>query len=198
MSRLRGQPGATATIRSGIQPGQLPSQTGATPERKALVSDNAEGEAGKDWRQGRSSLAVRYLSDGRSGHPEIRRRRIQDHPSPNLAARASADMTMAASARRGIAQDPMGRCVRTCANSAEGCLRWLLLGRKRLQRGVVMAKPTLTTSAVVPTMEENLPVMVAGWANRGSRSRTDGVFLGYQRWLSVPRHSVGRLSLPNA
>ncbi len=56
--RLCGQPGAAVIVRFGIQLGQRPSQTRATPERKALVVDNAEGEAGKDWRQGRDPRAL--------------------------------------------------------------------------------------------------------------------------------------------
>jgi len=67
VSPLRGQAGPTAVVRFGIQYRQLSSQAGATPERKALVVDNAEGEAGEDWGQGRAPRAV-DVSDGRSGH----------------------------------------------------------------------------------------------------------------------------------
>ena len=47
---------------------------------------------------------------------------VQDHPSPDFTARPSvtrADMTISASAQKEIAQDPMGRCVRTRVKSAE-------------------------------------------------------------------------------
>ena len=42
---------------------------------------------------------------------------------------------MAAYAEMEMAQNPMGRCVRTRVKSTEGRLRWLLLNRKRPQRG---------------------------------------------------------------
>jgi len=44
-----------------------------------------------------------------------------------------------------IAQNPMGRCVGTFDSSAEGRLRWLLLGRKGPQRWVATAKSILNT-----------------------------------------------------
>jgi hypothetical protein len=46
------------------------------------------------------------------------------------AAGARADMTMAVFGSMKMEQDPMGRCARTPANSAEGSLRWTMLGRK--------------------------------------------------------------------
>ena len=51
-------------------------------------------------------------------------------------------------AKMEMAQNPMGRCVRTGMNSPEGRLRWLLLGCKRPQRGLVTAKSILKTSAI--------------------------------------------------
>ena len=75
-----------ATVRSGIKPGQLPSQVGSTPERETLVADNAEGEAGKDWRQGPKPLAVCHIADGRGGYSETT---VQDHPWPNFTVRAT-------------------------------------------------------------------------------------------------------------
>ena len=71
-------------------------------------------------------------------------------------------MTKTVFAKMEIAQDPIGRCVRTRVNSSEGRLRWLLLGRKGPQRGVVTAKSILNASAVVRILEENLSVMVTG------------------------------------
>ena len=47
---------------------------------------------------------------------------FQDHPSPDFTARPSvtrADMTISASAKKEIAQDPLGRGVRTRVKSAE-------------------------------------------------------------------------------
>ena len=85
MSRFRRQPGASATIRPGIQPGQLLSQTGTTPEREALVVDNAEGEAGEDWCQGRDPRAVCDVSNGRGGYSATT---VQDHPSPDRTTQA--------------------------------------------------------------------------------------------------------------
>ena len=70
VSRLRGQPGPAATIRFGIQPGQFPSPVGITPKRKALVADDAEGEAGQDWRQDREPRPVRHVPIGRGGGAE--------------------------------------------------------------------------------------------------------------------------------
>jgi len=107
------------------------------PERETLVADNAEGEAGKDCRQGRNPLAVCHVSDGRGGYFETT---VQDHPSPNLTARdtgTSADMTMTTFAEMGTVQDLMERYVRIRTNSSDGCPRWLLLGRNRPPRGSV-------------------------------------------------------------
>ncbi len=57
-------PGPAAVIRVGVKPGQLSSQAGATPERKALVVDNVEGEADQDWCEGRHPRTVRHVPDG--------------------------------------------------------------------------------------------------------------------------------------
>ena len=112
------------------QPGQLPSSAGATPERQALVADDVEGEAGQDWRQGRGPRTACHVSDGRGGCSATT---VQDHPSPDFTARPSvtrADMTIAASAKKEIAQDPMGWSARIRANSADSRLRWPPLGRE--------------------------------------------------------------------
>jgi hypothetical protein len=89
-----------------------------------------------------------------------------------------ANMTKTVFAKMEIAQDPMGRCVRTRVNSAEGRLRWPPLGRKRPQRGVVTAKSILKTSAVIRTIEKNLSLMVASrsiWESApGSCTRDEG------------------------
>jgi len=85
VSRLRGQPGPAATIRFGIQPGQLPSPVGITPKRKTLVADNAKGEAGQDRRQDRDPRAVCDVSNGRGGYSATT---VQDHPSPDRTTQA--------------------------------------------------------------------------------------------------------------
>ena len=88
-----------------------------------------------DWRQGRNPLAVCHLSDGRGGYSETP---VQDHPLPNLTARAtgtSADMTMTAFARMKNAQDSLGRCVRTHPKRCENHLRCLLLDCERPKEG---------------------------------------------------------------
>ncbi len=125
-----GQPGPVAVVRFGIQLGQLPSQAGATPERKVLVVDDVEGEAGQDRCQGRDPRAVRHVSDGRGGHSTTA---VQDHPSPDLTTRcagASADMTKRVFAGMETTQNPMGRSARIRTNSTDGRLQWLLLGRE--------------------------------------------------------------------
>ena len=99
-------------------------------KRKALVVDDAEGEASQDRRQGRGSLGIRYLSDGRSGHSETT---VQDHPSPDFTTWSTvtrADMTVAVSAKKEIAQDPMGRAAQIRTNSTDCRLRWLLMERE--------------------------------------------------------------------
>ena len=119
LPRFRGQPRPTATVLVGIQPGQLSSQARPPPKCQALVDDDLEGEADQDWRKSRDPRTVRHVSDGRGGHFTTA---VQDHPSPNFTARSSvtrADMTISASAQKEIAQDPMGRCVRTRVKSAE-------------------------------------------------------------------------------
>jgi len=43
---------AAATLRPGVQPGQLPAEVGAAEVREALVADHATGEADQDWGEG--------------------------------------------------------------------------------------------------------------------------------------------------
>ena len=89
-------PTAPRRIRLGIQPGQLPSQAGATTECQALVVNDVEKKAGQDWRKGRCPRTVRHVSDDRCGYYA---RTVQEHPLPDLTARAagtSADMTKTA------------------------------------------------------------------------------------------------------
>ena len=90
-----------------------------SPKCQALVDDDLEGEADQDWRKSRDPRTVRHVSDGRGGHFTTA---VQDHPSPDFTARPSVtrvDMTISASAKKEIAQDPMGRCVGTRVKSAE-------------------------------------------------------------------------------
>jgi len=97
-------PTAPRRIRLGIQPGQLPSQAGATTECQALVVDDVEEEAGQDWRKGRCPRTVRYVSDDRCGYYA---RTVQEHPLPDLTARgagSSADMTKTAFAGKSTSE----------------------------------------------------------------------------------------------
>ena len=48
-------------------------------------TNDAEGEAGQDWRQGRDRRTERHVSDGRGGYSVTT---VQDHPSPDFTARA--------------------------------------------------------------------------------------------------------------
>jgi len=89
----------------------------------------------------------------------IPRRLFKGHLSPDFTTRpivTCANMTKTVFAKMEIAQNPMGRCVRTGVNSPEGRLRWLLLGCKRPQRGLVTAKSILKTSAVIRTLRGEL------------------------------------------
>jgi Transposase DDE domain group 1 len=64
LPRLRGQPGAAAAIRSGVQPGKLPAAIGIARWRKALVADHATGEANHDRCEGGVVRAVHSVPDG--------------------------------------------------------------------------------------------------------------------------------------
>ena len=142
---------------------QLPSPVGSTPGRETLVADNAEGEAGKDWRQGRDPRAVCHISDGRGGYTALT---VKNHPPPDFTTCpivTRANMTKTEFRRMKITQDPVGRFVRSRVNSTEGHLRWLLLARKRPQRWVVTLKSFLYTSACYNTELESPP----SWSRAG-------------------------------
>ncbi len=147
LPRLRGQPSPAATVRLGVQPGQLLSQARPPPKCQALVNDDLEGEADQDWRKGRDPRPVCHVSDGRGGYFTTV---VQEHPSPHFATRSSltpADMTIALPAKREIVQDPMARCAQIGENSTDGHPRWPQLGHERHQRAATTAKLALTSSA---------------------------------------------------
>lgn len=107
-----------------------------------------------DWRQGRDSLAMRHVSDGRSGHSETT---VQDHPSADFTTWTSgtrANMSKTVFSKMEIAQDLMGRCVRIGVNSVENRYRWLVLGTKQPQRSVMTSKCMLPSSACVGIMDK--------------------------------------------
>src|SRR5262245_23722783 len=61
-----GQRGALAAVRPGLQPGELPSATGAAQADPGLDADDAAGEADQDRGQGGRPRQVRHLPAGRS------------------------------------------------------------------------------------------------------------------------------------
>jgi hypothetical protein len=56
LSRLCGQPGAAATVRVGLQPGQLPAAGSVAPGGASLDFDDAAGEIDQD--RGERSCAM--------------------------------------------------------------------------------------------------------------------------------------------
>src|SRR5271170_40183 len=67
VSRFRGQPGAAATVRVGLQSGQLPAAGGAAPSGASLDIDDVAGETDQDRGEGRASFPEDRLADGGSG-----------------------------------------------------------------------------------------------------------------------------------
>ena len=67
LSRLCGQPGAAATVRAGLQPGQLPAAGGAAPSGASLDVDDVAGEIDQDRGEGRAPFPEDDLPDGGSG-----------------------------------------------------------------------------------------------------------------------------------
>ena len=61
-SRLCGPPGAAATVRAGLQPGQLPAAGGAS-----LAYDDVTGETDQDRGEGRAPCTAGGVSDGGRG-----------------------------------------------------------------------------------------------------------------------------------
>ena len=130
---LQRQPDAASAIRASVQPRELPAVVGVAFGREALVADDASGQADEDRGEDRSACPVRHVSDGRGGHFTTA---VQGHPSPDYTTRAtsnSADMTKTAFAGMETTRNPRGRSARIRTNSAEGHLRWLLLGCERPQ-----------------------------------------------------------------
>ncbi len=70
LSRFCGQPGAAATVRAGLQPGQLPAAGGAAPSSASLDVDDVAGEINQDWGEGCAPCAAGGLPDGGGGGSE--------------------------------------------------------------------------------------------------------------------------------
>ena len=64
VSGLCGQPGAAATVRSGLQSGQLSAAGSAAPVRAALDVDDAAGEVDQDRSEGGAAFPKDHLPDG--------------------------------------------------------------------------------------------------------------------------------------
>src|SRR5271157_3481181 len=70
--RLRRQQGATASLRPGLQPWELPSTAGPAARNQALDPDNDSGEIDQDRGKGRPSRPPGDLPTGRGGGtPEV-------------------------------------------------------------------------------------------------------------------------------
>src|SRR5450759_4930992 len=67
LSRLCGQPGATATVRAGLQPGQLPAAGGIAQSSSTLDVDDVAGETDQDRGEGRAPFPEDRLPDGGGG-----------------------------------------------------------------------------------------------------------------------------------
>src|SRR5271170_2083037 len=67
LSRFCGQSGAAATVRAGLQSGQLSAAVGAAPVGASLDVDDAAGETDQDWCEGRAPFPEDRFSDGGSG-----------------------------------------------------------------------------------------------------------------------------------
>ena len=67
LSRLCGQSGAAATVRAGLQPGQLPAAGGAAASGASLDTDDVAGEIDQDRGEGRAPFREDRLPDGGSG-----------------------------------------------------------------------------------------------------------------------------------
>ena len=69
LPRLRRQSGATATVRAGVQPGQLPAAIRTAGERQTLDAHDAARQVDQDRREGRTSCPVRDISTGGGSRP---------------------------------------------------------------------------------------------------------------------------------
>src|SRR5271155_2512470 len=67
VSRFRGQPGAAATVRAGLQPGQLPAAGGAAKNGASLDIDDVAGETDQDRGKGGAPFPENRLPDGGGG-----------------------------------------------------------------------------------------------------------------------------------
>src|SRR5271154_2064556 len=67
LSRLCGQSGAAATIRAGLQSGQLSAAGGAAPSGASLDIDDVAGETDQDWGEGCAPFPEDRLPDGGGG-----------------------------------------------------------------------------------------------------------------------------------
>src|ERR1039457_455754 len=69
LSRLCGQPGAAATVRAGLQPGQLSAAGGIAPSSASLDIDDVAGETDQDRGEGCAPFPQDSLPDGGGGGP---------------------------------------------------------------------------------------------------------------------------------
>src|ERR1035437_6021849 len=70
LSRLCGQRGAAATVRAGLQSGQLSSTGGAAAIGASLDIDDVAGETDQDRGEGRAPFPAGSLPDGGGGGSE--------------------------------------------------------------------------------------------------------------------------------
>jgi hypothetical protein len=64
---LCGQPGEAATVRAGLQSGQLPTAGGAAASGASLDTDDVAGETDQDRGEGRAPFREDRLPDGGGG-----------------------------------------------------------------------------------------------------------------------------------
>ena len=83
LSRLCGQSGAAATVRVGLQLGQLPAAGGAAPGGASPDVDDVAGGIDQDRGEGRASFPAGDLPNGGSGGPA---RAVPDHSGRDWAA----------------------------------------------------------------------------------------------------------------
>ena len=80
MGQVPQQRASAPASRPRLQPRQLRADIGLAEGGRALIIDDAAGEAGQDRRQGRPSWPVRHVPTGRGGGAEGT---VPENPEPD-------------------------------------------------------------------------------------------------------------------
>src|ERR1039458_10271721 len=122
LSRLCGQPSAVATVRAGLQHGQLPAAGGAAQSGSSLEFDDIAGEIDQDRGEGRAPFPEDSLPDGGGGGPA---KVVSGHSRRDWAAEiGNRDVRMKEETQQSHENNARKRCLRIREKMGVGSKKW--------------------------------------------------------------------------